>query len=56
MIPISGSGARYAVITDPNATIGSREVFLYYDLSSDRVVSDGQPLTLQNLEVDFDVT
>lgn len=47
-IPASGSGARWAVLTDANATVGSREVWHYWDLASDRVVSDGQPLTLQN--------
>lgn len=50
-IPASGSGARWAVLTDDNATIASREVLAYWDLVSDRVVSDGQPLTLQNCEL-----
>lgn len=49
-IPGSGSGARYAVFTDDNATEGSREVYHFWDLTSDRTVSDGQPLTLQNVE------
>lgn len=49
-IPASGSGARYAVLTDDNATIGSREVYIYWDLVSDRQVSDGQSLTLQDCE------
>jgi hypothetical protein len=50
-IPGSGSGARYAVLTDDNGTVGSREVYAFWDLTSDRTVSDGQPLTLQNLEL-----
>ena len=50
-IPSSGNGARYAVLTDDNGTIASREVWAYWDLSSDRTVSDGQDLTLQNLEL-----
>ncbi len=50
-IPASGSGARYAVLTDDNVTIGSREILGYWDLTSDRTVSDGQDLTLQNLEL-----
>lgn len=50
-LPSSGSGARYAVLTDDNGTVGSREVLAYWDLSSDRQVSDGQTLTLQNLEL-----
>jgi hypothetical protein len=50
-IPGSGSGARYAVLTDDNGTVGSREVYAFWDLTSDRTVSDGQPLTLQNLDL-----
>jgi hypothetical protein len=50
-LPASGSGARYAVLLDDNATVGSREVWAYWDLTSDRTVSDGQALTLQNLEL-----
>lgn len=52
-IPASGSGARYAVLTDDNGTVGSREVYAWFDLSADRSVSDGQPLTLQNLELNI---
>jgi len=50
-IPDSGSGARYAVLTDDNATVGSRLVLAYWDLTSDRSVSDGQSLTLQDCEL-----
>lgn len=50
-IPSAGNGARYAVLTDDNGTVGSREVYAYWDLTSDRSVSDGQSLTLQNLEL-----
>jgi hypothetical protein len=50
-IPASGSGARYAVLTDDNVTIGSREVYGYWDLTSDRTVSDTQTLTLQDCEL-----
>ena len=49
-IPASGSGARWAVLTDANATPSAREVLRYWDLESDRSVADGQPLTLQDLE------
>lgn len=49
-IPASGSGARYAFLTDDNATQASREVDSFFDLSSDRTVSSGQSLTLQNCE------
>lgn len=51
-IPRTGSGARYAVLTDDNATIANRRVLNYWDLSSARQVSANQPLTLQNLELD----
>lgn len=50
-IPTSGNGARYAVLLDDNATIANREVLAYWDLTSDRSVSDGQTLTLQNCEL-----
>ena len=50
-IPSSGNGARYAVLTDDNATVANREVYAYWDVASDRSVSDGQTLTLQNLEL-----
>ncbi|MCZ2077898.1 MAG: hypothetical protein LC130_23205 [Bryobacterales bacterium] len=51
---LPGSGAaRYAVLTDDNGTLGSREVIGGFDLSSDRVVSSGQTLTLQNCEFDL---
>ncbi len=50
-IPASGGGARYAVLTDDNATIGNREVLGFFDLISDRTVSDGQALTLQDCEL-----
>ncbi len=50
-IPATGSGARYAVLTDDNATVASREVYHYFDLVSDRSVSSGQTLTLQDCEL-----
>jgi hypothetical protein len=43
--------ARYAYLTDDNATAGSRIVVNWWDLSSDRTVSDGQSLVLQNCEI-----
>lgn len=49
-LPTSDS-ARYAVLLDDNATIGSREVYASGDLVSDRQVSDGQTLTIQNFEI-----
>lgn len=50
-LPASGSGARYAVLTDDNATVGSRQVLGFWDLVSDRQVSAGQTLTLQDCEL-----
>lgn len=50
-LPASGNGARYAVLTDDNATQGSREVIFFWDLGADYAVSSGQTLTLQNLEI-----
>jgi hypothetical protein len=50
-IPDSGDGARWAVHTDDNATPASREIDQYFDLVSDRAVSDGQTLTLQDCEI-----
>ncbi len=50
-IPASGDGARWAVLLGPHATVGSREVWQYWSLASDRVVSDGQDLKLEDLEI-----
>jgi hypothetical protein len=50
-VPAGGDGARWAVLTDDNATVNSRDFFCFWDLSSDRTVSDGQTLTLQNCEL-----
>lgn len=55
-IPSTGDGARYAVLTDDNGTVSSREVLFYWDLSSDKSVVDGQTLTLKNLEIDVTET
>ncbi len=50
-LPSSGNGARHLVMTDDNVTVSSREVYASFDLSSDRTVSDGQTLTIQNAEL-----
>lgn len=55
-LPASGAGARYAALTDANATQGSREVLFYWDLGADYSVSSGQTLTLQNLEIRINET
>ena len=50
-LPNGGSGARYACLTDDNVTVANREVEQYFDLTSDRSVSDGQTLTLVDCEL-----
>lgn len=50
-LPASGAGARHMVLTDDNATAGSRQVEASFDLVSDRTVSSTQTLTLQNCEL-----
>lgn len=52
-LPASGSGARYAVLTDDNGTVANRVIFFFWDLVSDRIVSVGQPLTLENLGMEL---
>lgn len=50
-IPASGLAATYALLLDDNATVGSRDVLAYATLVPGPVsASDGQPITLQNLE------
>lgn len=50
-MPASGNGARYAGLTDDNGTVANRVIYFFWDLVSDRIVSVGQALTLQNLEM-----
>jgi hypothetical protein len=52
-LPASGAGARYAVLLDDNATVGSRQVLAFWDLVSNQIISSGQTLTLQNCELRF---
>lgn len=52
-IPGSGSGARWAVLTDDNATVGSREVYAWWDLATDLSVTTGQTLTLSDLGLEI---
>lgn len=49
-MPGSGSGASYMVLTDDNATAGSRDIIGSFDLVSARTVSSGQSLTIQDAE------
>lgn len=50
-LPASGGGARYMVLTDDNGTDASRDVLHFFDLVSDRTISDTQTLTIQNAEI-----
>lgn len=50
-LPASGNGARYAVLLDDNGVVASRDVLGWFDLVSDRTVSNGQTITLQNCEL-----
>lgn len=50
-LPSSGDGARYAVLGDDNLTVASREVYYYWDLVSDRVMTTGESITLKDLEM-----
>src|SRR5436190_10352956 len=45
-LPASGAGARYLLLLDNNATFGSRDVLLYIDLTADRSVTTGNPITV----------
>jgi hypothetical protein len=45
-IPFSGSGPRWAVLTDANGTLGSREVFAFFDLVVTRTLTAGSTLQL----------
>jgi len=54
-IPLSGGDARWAVLLDDNVTVGSREIYAWFDLVSDRSVSSGQTLTLVDCELQGDM-
>ena len=49
-LPASGDGARWAVLLDGN--VSGSDVLAYFDLVSDRTVSDTQTLTIQAAEID----
>lgn len=50
-IPASGDGARYAILTDDDATQADREIWFVWDLQGTRIVSTGQALTLADLGI-----
>ena len=41
----------YAVLTDDNVTEGSRQVIAYFDLGATQNITDGNTLTLQDLQL-----
>lgn len=52
-MPSSGSGARWAVLTDDNATQGSRNILGWYDLGADRTISDSQQLKISGCGINL---
>lgn len=48
--PSSGTGARWAVITD--GTTSSDNILAYFSLGSNQTLTSGQSLTLQSIEID----
>jgi len=50
-MPSAGDGARYAVLLDDAGVVADREVLGYWDLDSSLAVSEGQVLTLADLEL-----
>lgn len=50
-IPISGNGARYAILTDDNGTVANRQVIASWDLVTDRSCTDTHSITLENCEL-----
>lgn len=52
-IPSSGSDALYAVLTDDNATVASREIYAFWSLGGATSIGDGATLTLSDLELDL---
>ena len=50
-LPSSGSGASFAVLLDDNATVSSRQVYAWFDLSEARTIGSGAKLTLVDIEI-----
>lgn len=49
--PSSGGGARYAVLTDDNATVNNRQVVAWFDLVSPQTRTSGQTLVISSATV-----
>lgn len=53
-IGTTANAIRYALLTDDNGTTAAaRNVYYYWDLGSDKIVSDGDSLTLKQLQIDL---
>jgi len=50
-IPSAGDGARYAILTDDNGVVGSRQVIAAWDLVTDRSCTDTHSITLEDCEL-----
>ena len=50
-LPPSGTGARYAVLTTDEAAVADRQIVAWFNLGSNRIMTVGYDLTLQNCEV-----
>ena len=50
-LPASGPGASHIALTDDNATPANRDVIWWGYLGAERTVSDGQPLTITNMQL-----
>jgi hypothetical protein len=51
-LPADSVGARWAVLTTNGATAADKKLIAWWDLTSPRVVSVGQTLTLADLQLD----
>lgn len=52
-VPASGNPARWAVLTDDNSTLGSREIWGYFDLGADKTLADTEVLTLADCQMNL---
>ena len=50
-LPATGSGARYAALTDDDGTVADREVYAIFDLGEDKALTDTQVLTIPDMEI-----
>lgn len=50
-LPGSGTGARWALLTDDNGTPANRLVLAWFDLGSNRIATVGQVITLADCEL-----